>query len=87
MSKWTKNVGTAFAIIGDNLGIHMECGFKEGLTTNNPFRGCMASLEDVRRMTEEDLDLFRTPGQYDQQVMEIKVTQGQEKNHLKKIMK
>lgn len=77
-----KIFGALFAIQGDNLGVHMLCGLKEDFTANRPCRDCMATLQQVRQMTQEDESLLRTPEQHEEQVAEIEEAEGREKERL-----
>ncbi|KAE8741783.1 hypothetical protein FOCC_FOCC012691 [Frankliniella occidentalis] len=68
--------GTLIAVIGDNLGIHSLAGFKEGFTATHCCRYCVAILEQVRTMVEEDLVLMRDKDSHDQQCNEVQTAKG-----------
>lgn len=67
----TKVYGTVVAFLGDNLAQHKVGGFKEGFTAIHSCRYCMFDLDDLNYMTREDETLFRTPDQYNEQVLSL----------------
>ena len=91
IKKFQEGIRTPFGLIraslyvteDDNLAQHAMCGFKESFgKTKHPCSICTAPLEDIRRMTEEDDDLLRTPETHEIQVSAIEHAQGQEKERL-----
>ncbi|KAK3918124.1 putative flavin-dependent thymidylate synthase [Frankliniella fusca] len=63
--------GSVIAIIGDNLGVHATCGFKEGFTANRTCHHCMVTLHQLRTMTSEKEELLRNIDDYKEQVKKI----------------
>ncbi|KAK3915253.1 Protein bassoon [Frankliniella fusca] len=59
------------ATIGDNLGIHALCGFKEGFTARRTCHHCMVDPEQLHTMTTESDNLLRTVHMYEEQIEEM----------------
>ncbi|XP_051176569.1 uncharacterized protein LOC127291456 [Leptopilina boulardi] len=70
--------GTVSALTGDNLGIHMMCGFKESFTAKHPCRFCMASLQEMQIMIEEDTQRLRNPETHRQQLAKMEAAATEE---------
>ena len=66
-----KLYGTLITCTGDNLGIHILAGLKEGFTAHRPCRVCMVS--ETQRMTyvSEDPALLRTDSLWKSQLKSI----------------
>ena len=74
--------GALNSVTGDNLGAHMVCGFKEDFLAHRPCRQCNANLNEVRTMTEENIEILRTPEEYDIQVHRLEAAEGREREEL-----
>lgn len=77
-----KLYGTISTLIGDNLAIHQCCGLKKSFTARHPCRYCMATLEQVRSMTKENVVLKRTSEEHDRQVTAVEVADGAEREEI-----
>jgi len=64
--------GSVLAFMGDNLASHAVGGFKQGFTAFRICRYCYAISQDVQCKCAEELNLLRTPEQYDHQVEVLK---------------
>lgn len=75
--------GTVSVLIGDNLAIHQLCGFRESFSARHPCRVCMATMDQVRTMCNEDENLLRRPDVHDRQANEIEAAVEDEQNALR----
>lgn len=53
-------------ILGDNLGLAETLGYTESFTTGRGCRMCVATVQDMKKMTVERVDLLRTRENYDE---------------------
>ncbi|KAJ1518948.1 hypothetical protein ONE63_011436 [Megalurothrips usitatus] len=51
-------------LLGDNKGLNGVCGFVETFTANHYCRVCTCTREEARTMLVEEVDLLRTPENY-----------------------
>ncbi|KAE8741005.1 hypothetical protein FOCC_FOCC013474 [Frankliniella occidentalis] len=71
--------GSLISVIGDNLGIHGVCGFKEGFTAFRTCHHCMADPDQLHSLTTEKEDLLRTTADHDSQVNEMSAAKTKKK--------
>lgn len=71
MENGDKLYASVIAVIGDNLGVHQLCGFKEGFTAHRTCHHCMADPSELHSMTTEKVELLRTIPQYEEQVKKL----------------
>lgn len=75
---------TCSVLSGDNLAAHQICGFRESFSATHPCRYCMASAEEIKTMTKEDITILRNPDEHDRQVDEVENANNErEKENLK----
>lgn len=75
--------GSLFATTGDNLSQNGACGLKESFgRTRHSCRYCLADLDNIHKMTEEDESLIRSKEDHDRQVEMIENAVGQEREKL-----
>lgn len=53
------------SVLGDNLGTNEILGFSETFNSGQPCRVCTATIEQMKKMTREDVSLLRTRESYE----------------------
>lgn len=74
-----KIYGKLIALTGDNLGVHSVAGLKEGFTAQHCCRYCMATIDEVRQVCDEQSVELRTVSNHQQQIQELELASGPEK--------
>ncbi|GBM75168.1 hypothetical protein AVEN_161152-1, partial [Araneus ventricosus] len=77
-------LGKLIALTGDNLGVHSVAGLKEGFTALHCCRYCMATIDDVRQVSDELATELRSVSVYEQQIQELESAFGTERAEISK---
>ncbi|XP_043469644.1 uncharacterized protein LOC122504689 [Leptopilina heterotoma] len=70
--------GTLSVLIGDNLGVHQCCGFRESFSALHPCRICKANMTQIKTMCSEDATILRTAEEHERRVQEIEAAVGEQ---------